>query len=122
MPRSVFYAAEHAALAMVEVMAHMRLSLTNIPTTLKLITIDVAHGALVSPQPELPDGWQANEPTSQSVGNAWLDSREGLLLPLPSALLPDSTNYLVNSSHPPASTHLTESKIRPFWFDKRCLR
>jgi RES domain-containing protein len=67
-------------------------------------------------------GWQANEPTSQSVGNAWLDSREGLLLPLPSALLPDSTNYLVNSSHPQASTHLTESKIRPFWFDKRCLR
>nr|WP_218170071.1 RES family NAD+ phosphorylase [Pseudomonas sp. P7759] len=35
MPRSVIYAAEHPALAMVEVLAHMRLSLANIPSTRK---------------------------------------------------------------------------------------
>jgi len=43
--RSVIYAAEHLALAMVEVLAHMRLSLANIPSTLQLIRIDVAPGA-----------------------------------------------------------------------------
>jgi RES domain-containing protein len=122
LPRSVLYAAEHPALAMVEVMAHMRLSVTRIPTTLKLITLEVADDAAVSPRPDLPDGWQANEPTSQAVGNAWLDAREGLLLPLPSALLPDSTNYLVNPAHPQAATHLREAQVRPFWFDKRYFR
>jgi RES domain-containing protein len=122
MPRSVLYTAEHPALAMVEVMAHMRLSMTNIPTTLKLIAIEVADGAIVSSGPELPDGWQANEPAAQAVGNRWLDSRAGLLLPLPSALLPGSTNYLINAAHPQASTHLTEAEVRPFWFDKRYLR
>jgi RES domain-containing protein len=122
MPRAVLYTAEHPALAMVEVMAHMRLSLTNIPTTLKLIAIEIADGAILSQGPELPDGWQANEPTAQAVGNAWLDSRAGLLLPLPSALLLSSTNYLINTAHPQASTHLIEAEVRPFWFDKRYLR
>jgi RES domain-containing protein len=122
MPRSVLYTAEHPALAMVEVMAHMRLSLTNIPITLKLIAIEIADGAILSPGPELPDGWQANEPTSQAVGNGWLDSGAGLLLPLPSALLHSSTNYLINAADPQASTHLSEADVRPFWFDRRYLR
>lgn len=39
MPRSVLYASEHPALAMIEAMAHMRLSLGNIPTTLKLVSL-----------------------------------------------------------------------------------
>lgn len=122
MPRAVLYASEHPALAMVEIMAHMRLSLSHIPTTLKLIAIEIARNAAVSPMAELPDGWQANEPTSQAVGNAWLDSGVGLVLPVPSALVPHSTNYVVNAEHPEAATHLTEGEALPFWFDKRYLR
>ncbi len=121
MPRSVLSVAEHPALAMIEVMTHMRLSLTNIPLTLKLIAIDAADGAIVSPMPDLPDGWQANEPTTQAVGNAWLDSGAGLLMPVPSVLLHASTNYLINASHPQAAAHLVEAEVRPFWFDKRHL-
>lgn len=121
LPRPVLYAAEHPALAMVEVMAHMRLSLASIPTTLKLIRIDVGKGAVISPAPELPDGWQANEPTSQALGNRWLDGREGLLLPVPSALVAHARNYLINPTHPQAATHLGET-VEPFWFDVRYLR
>ena len=121
-PRAVLYAAEHPALAMVETMAHMRLSLGEIPLTLKLIAIDVADGAVVSPAPRLPSGWQANEPASRALGNAWLDAASGLLLPLPSALLAHATNYLVNPAHPQAATHLTEAVVEPFWFDRRYLR
>lgn len=58
--RRVIYASEHPALAMVEVMAHLRLSITAIPLTLKLTAIDVLKGARVSKTLELPDGWQAN--------------------------------------------------------------
>ncbi|HWM29369.1 MAG TPA: BrnT family toxin [Woeseiaceae bacterium] len=89
----------------------MRLSLGNIPTTLKLIAIDVADDAAISRTPDLPGGWQANEPTTQAVGNAWLDSGEGLLLQLASALLPYSRNYLVNAGHPQAATQLIESEV-----------
>lgn len=119
--RPVVYASEHPALSMVEVMAHMRLPLTAIPVTLKLIPIDVAAGATISPQPPLPPGWQANEPTTQAIGDAWLASQAGLLLPVPSAILAHSTNYVINSDHSEAATHLTEGPVEPFWFDKRFL-
>ena len=80
--KPVLYASEHPALAMVETMAHMRLSLTNIPINLKLIALDVRDGASISRAPKLPNGWQANEPTSQAVGNTWLASGSSLLLPI----------------------------------------
>jgi hypothetical protein len=80
LPRSVIYAAEHPALAMVEVLAHMRLSLANIPSTLQLIRIEVAPGALIDSSPALPVGWQANEPTSQALGNRWLDTGSARLV------------------------------------------
>jgi RES domain-containing protein len=120
--RPVLYVSEHPALSMVEVMAHMRLRMSNIPLTLKLIRIEVADGASIAPAPPLPSNWQANEPTSQAVGNAWLAGAASLLLPVPSALLAHSTNYLINPAHPEATTHLAETEILPFWFDKRFLR
>ncbi|WP_139113494.1 MULTISPECIES: RES family NAD+ phosphorylase [unclassified Pseudomonas] len=83
--------------------------------------MDVAPEALMGAPPALPVGWQANEPTSQSVGNRWLDEGVELLLPVPSALLPHATNYLINAAHPQAQTHLSEMLER-FWFDKRYLR
>ena len=121
MGHRVIYAAEHPALAMIEVMAHMRLSLTAIPTTLKLIPVEVDDLAVCDPVPSLPTGWQANETTSQAVGNAWLKSGAALLMPVPSAILAHSTNYLINPAHPQANTHLREGTIEPFWFDKRFL-
>lgn len=120
-PRHVLYAAEHPALAALEVMAHMRLSLAAIPTTLKLIGIDVAAGALASAVPALPEGWQANEPTTQALGNQWLDANQALLLPLPSAVMPHARNYLLNPMHPQAGSHLREALVEPFWFDRRHL-
>lgn len=118
----VIYVAEHTALAMVESMAHLQLELGTIPTTLKLIRIDVGAGAIISATPALPSGWQANEPTCQALGDQWLQSGAGLLLPVPSAILAHATNYLINPGHPQAATHLKEHAPEPFWFDKRFLR
>ncbi|EQD43820.1 RES domain protein [mine drainage metagenome] len=58
---------------------------------------------------------------SQAVGDAWLRSRTGLLLPVPSALLAHATNHVINPAHAQAATHLAEGAIEPFWFDKRYL-
>lgn len=118
----MIYASEHPALSMVEVMAHMRLALTAMPLTLKLIAIDVSADAGISPPPALPSGWQANEPTTQAIGDAWLAAKAGLLLPVPSAILAHSTNYVINPEHPEAARQLSEGPIEPFWFDKRFLR
>jgi RES domain-containing protein len=120
--KPILYASEHPALAMVEAMAHMRLGVTAIPLTLKLIAIDVPDAVTIAPTPDLPAGWQANEPTSQAIGDAWIARAETLLLRLPSAILAHSTNYLINPAHPDAATRLSEVEVEPFWFDRRYLR
>lgn len=121
-PRRVIYAAEHPALAMVEVLAHMNLSIDNVPIGLRLISIDVAKRAKRAPPPELPSGWQANQPTTRRIGNQWLDAGDALLLPVPSAILPESRNYLINPLHPQAVRALVETDHGPFWVDPRFLR
>jgi RES domain-containing protein len=121
-PRRVIYAAEHPALAMVEVLAHMNVSIDSIPTTLRLISIDVAKRCKRSPLPELPSGWQANQPTTRRIGNQWLDAGDALFLPVPSAILPESQNYLINPQHPQAARGLVETDHGPFWIDPRFIR
>ena len=119
-PRAVTYAAEHPALAMVEVLARMRIQPDNIPRSLRLLAIDVADAG-VSHEPELPAGWHANEPTTQAVGNAWLSSGSTLLMRVPSSVLPHAFNYLINPGHVSARK-LVEVDLGPFWFDARLLR
>lgn len=119
--RRVLYAAEHPALALVEVLAHLQIPPDRMPTTFRMVTIEVAAGAIVSPSPPLPPNWSSNEPTSQTIGNEWLDSTQGLLLPVPSALV-SGTNYVVNAGHPQAESHLRVVSDEPFWFDRRLVR
>lgn len=120
--RPVLYAAEHPALALIEVLAHLMASLDEVPINLKLIGIDVDANATTDPEPPLPSGWQANEKTSRAVGNAWLkDPAAGLMLKVPSAIIDHSTNYVIRANHPMASTWLSEQSIEPFWVDPRFL-
>lgn len=121
-PRSVIYCAEHPALALVEILAHMHLSVAAMPTTLRLLAIDVGARAKRSSSPDLPSGWQANRPTTQAVGNEWLASSSGLLMKVPSAVVPEAHNFLINPEHAHASTHLREVDMGPCWIDPRLVR
>ena len=120
MPRCVVYASEHPALSMVELMAQMQLPLRQVPRTLRLIGIDVPQG-IKAADTELAEGWQANEPMTQSIGNAWLDQVDSLLLKVPSSVLPQAFNYLLNPAHADA-VRVTEQDFGPFWFDARFAR
>ena len=120
MPKPVIYAAEHPALAMVEVMAGMRIKPSQFPRSLRLIAIDVEGGSTPC-EPELPTGWQANEPMTQCVGDAWIRHRTTLLMRVPSAVLPHAFNYLINPHHADAGRCLAEVDTGPFWFDARFL-
>ena len=121
-PRHVLFAAEHPALAMLEVLAHLQIDLAQMPSTLRLIAIDIKPRASISLAPSLPSGWQANLPTTQALGIAWLDASKSLLLRVPSGLLPHANNYAINPRHRQARTHLSESDQGPLWIDPRFAR
>jgi RES domain-containing protein len=118
----IVYSAEHPALALLETMAHLDLSLDEVPTNLQLfkLAIDVS---LPTYAPSLPTGWQANQPMTRKVGDAWLKAGVEPLMKVPSAILPHATNLIVNPLHPAIlAGGLKEISKDPVWIDPRFLR
>ena len=100
--RKVIYCAESIALAFMENMvrrqgvgfnADFKTMIIEIPDNEKITTI--------SPD-QLPSGWRSftNYSKCQPIGNIWYDNAKTLLLKVPSAVLPEANNYVINSQHP----------------------
>lgn len=72
---------------------------------------------------ELPANWRslAAYPALQELGSAWYKSKETLLLKVPSAVIIQEYNYVINIGHPdfPAKVNLVR-KEHYFW-DERLL-
>jgi len=108
--RPVVYAAEAAALAVLEVRVHLDLDWSLLPADYVLMAIDRSSLAIESLE-EAPD-----DPVA--YGDAWLESRRSAVLAVPSVLVPESRNLLLNVAHP-ESSKATIASIRPFAFDER---
>lgn len=107
-----------AAIAVLEKLAHtdadllpgdLRLGLFHFPAPIA--------AALAEP---LPENWTNLQPWSQQIGTEWLRARSACLLPVPSAILPEESNYLFNPRHPDAQS-IVLVRERPFAFDPRLL-
>lgn len=120
--RPVVYTAAHLSLSIVEVLVHTDPDL--IPDDLTAFEIEVPDTAgIVGVEPgDLPEDWAhiPNHPACRAVGDAWLDRGEHPLLSIPSAIVPEERNYLLNPAHPAASG-LRVLRSRPFSFDTRLL-
>ena len=69
---------------------------------------------------DLPENWAdfTNANITRLLGDKWLKSKNALILQVPSAIVPQESNYLINPDHKDFSKiHLIE--IRDFNFDKR---
>jgi RES domain-containing protein len=111
--RPVVYAAESAALAVLEVRVHLDLDWSLLPADYVLMAIDLSSLAIESLE-EAPD-----DPVA--YGDAWLESRRSAVLSVPSVLVRESRNLLVNVAHPEAS-RASIASIRSFSFDERLWR
>ena len=108
--RSFLYTAENAALAVLEVRVHLDLDWSLLPGDYVLMAMDTATMAseVLIDVPVDP----------LAVGDAWLASGRSALLRVPSLIVPESANVLVNVAHPDAR-RLSVASVRPFVFDAR---
>ena len=111
--RAVVYAAEAAALAVLEVRVHLDLDWSLLPADYVLMAIEL-DSLTIESLAEMPD-----DPVG--FGDAWLESRRSAVLAVPSILVPESRNLLLNVAHP-ESSKATIASIRPFAFDERLWR
>jgi RES domain-containing protein len=111
--RPVVYAAEAAALAVLEVRVHLDLDWSLLPADYVLMAIDLNSLAIESLEEALDD--------PVAYGDAWLESRRSAVLGVPSVLVRESRNLLLNVAHPEAK-RATIASIRSFSFDERLWR
>lgn len=121
----VVYAADSRALACLETMVH--LGAGGLPFNRYLVALavpdDLWSAAETCTPSSLPVGWDAQPAGRASIafGTAWLRSGRSALLVVPSAIVPEEANVLVNPRHP-GSAAVGASKVRRWLYDPRLAR
>ena len=108
--RSLVYAASTAALTVLEVRVHLDLPPELLPEDYVLLTIDL-DDLPVETVDELPADPRA-------FGDAWLAGERTPVLCVPSLIVPESPNLLLNPRHPDAAAARIIGQRR-FAFDRR---
>ena len=120
---SVVYTAENRALATIEYLVHIPISLLPVDTFIAEIQIpdEIDHERIRVET--LPENWASNPPPMElaKLGEEWARRRETLVLRVPSAVVKEEWNILINPKHELADKVIVAS-IEPVAFDKRLLR
>ena len=120
----VIYTSEHASLAAWEKIVHVA-SFENLPSNLLLVKIELPDGIEIQtvPQKVLVKGWNSFPFASETVkfGTSFLLKKEHLALKVPSVIIPDEYNIILNPLHPDIHLCKVISTI-PFIFDNRILK
>lgn len=75
----------------------------DLPPHYQLLAIDLPEEVSLPDVAQLPQDWRENLAATRRVGDDWLRSGASLLLPVPSALVPETRNVLFNPLHPDAA-------------------
>jgi RES domain-containing protein len=120
--RRVVYLADHPASALVEIMVHLEIDAEDLPTHYQLLGVEVPNDVNVTPlaENELPDGWRQQSALTRALGDEWLRAGATAVLRVPSAIVPEAANYLLNPAHPDAERIGIESAMRAA-FDPRLM-
>lgn len=117
---AVVYLASSPASALLEILARY-IPLDDLPDSLQWPEISVDGRVSVSARPDLDPGWQADVAQTRAIGDTWLRDRSAALLEVPSALVPKTSNYLLNPRHPDAARIRIASTLR-YAVDRRLAR
>lgn len=114
---AVIYAAEHLSLAMLEKLVHFS---GTLPAGQHYVEVSLPAGTpyeVVTPA-SLP-GWdRASHVVSRPFGHDWVAARRSAVLLVPSVIVPDESNVVINPAHPAAAL-ITPSLERPIRWDDR---
>lgn len=119
--RSMLYLAGSRALAVLEALVHVRP--TDFPNEYSMLTLDAPDDIAEVDLSRLPPHWKDDTDIDsvKQTGNNFLLERKHLLLKVPSAIVDDEFNYLLNPLHPSAQK-IKLISVKPFSFDSRLAR
>lgn len=120
----VIYTSEHASLAAWEKIVHVA-SVENLPDGFMLIKIELPETIVIQEVPKkvFVKGWDSFPFANETVdyGTSFLKAKEHLALKVPSVIIPDEYNIILNPLHPDIR-HCRIISMKPFTFDRRALK
>lgn len=118
---AVVYASATLSLAALEYLVHV--DIAEVPADLVALGIEVPDDAVaaVVGVSDLPSDWKRpGAAGSADLGDAWVAAAASLTLSVPSAIVPEENNVLINPRHVRAADVRIASE-RPFAYDPRLL-
>jgi len=117
------YTADSLSLAALEIIVHLPedtlLYTRYVRIPVRFDSSQVSELTLSS----LPADWNCSPPSesTREIGTRWAINMQSLVLKVPSAVIAEEHNYLINPMHPNA-TQLKIGTAKPFIFDSRIKR
>ncbi len=118
--KAVLYAADSISLAALELLVHLHRS--TILNHYVLVTVELPDKAILTLDNQaLPPDWRDDPPprSTQTLGDGWLSSQQSLALAVPSTVVPQQYNLVINPAHPAFPTLAETLTSTPFLFDQR---
>ncbi len=116
----VVYASDSIALSALEKLVHLHRA--DILNHFVLCTILLSEDMLMTlAEDVLPVDWRDDPPPTSTIiiGDEWLASGESLVLAVPSTVIPQQYNLLINPEHPSFNNLANSVIVEPFVFDRR---
>jgi RES domain-containing protein len=114
----MIYRGATASLCALEVLAHS----AGLPANMIVVGVRIPKSVAIQKieEADLPANW--SEPVvnrkTQQIGTKWANGGAAAVLSVPSVIVPNERNYLLNPAHPGFSK-IRFSSPKPFVFDKR---
>jgi len=114
----LLYSSEHISLCVLEMLVNITLPESSLNYHLLKIKIpDTVEPAIILNK-KLKLNWEDDEGYTRFMGTEFLKNKQSLLLKVPSAVINEEHNYLLNPLHNDFKK-VTVSKSHPFKFDNR---
>jgi RES domain-containing protein len=117
--RRVVYCSESPAAALLETLVHFEIELRDLPVRYRLLRIEAPDDVLMERVllEELPRDWPDKLDMTRPIGDRWLEHGTTAMLRVPSVLVPETFNVLLNPAHQDATrialAHVSEQVIDP---------
>jgi RES domain-containing protein len=116
------YTSGTLSLAVLELLVHTDPDL--VPADLQAFEVEIPRSlepAMLEPD-RLPPGWRriAIHPACRALGDAWAAELRHAVLGVPSVVVPEERNFLINPAHPEAA-EVRVVRVRDFTLDRRLL-
>jgi RES domain-containing protein len=98
---AIVYLAETPAGALTEVLVHLELDAAALPKSYKLLKCEIPDYLKIRiiTKSDLPANFSTNVIATRTIGDEWLSSKKTALLKVPSVIVPETCNVLLNPEH-----------------------